>query len=197
MLTNADVCWCMLTYTDVCGRMVTQADVCVCQVEVFRRKQKRRHNPWFVYTLYSREYIHTYIHTFNVCWRVLTCADMWWRVVTYAVVCWRMTYADVCWRMPTYADVCWRMLTYAYEAGAWISSTLSSWQVHYLCMSLSIIHLLYLYIIPMYIYDTYVCMYVCMYIYVYSYIYTYVYMYICIIYTHTSYNIHIVCSGQE
>jgi hypothetical protein len=66
-----------------------------------------------------------------VCCRMLT--DACWRVPTYADVCcadvcWRMlTYADVCWRMLTYANVCWRMLTCADECYIHSTQTTGSW----------------------------------------------------------------------
>jgi hypothetical protein len=71
-------------------------------------------------------------HCGDVCWRMLTYADVcWhadvcWRMLTYADVCW---HADVCWRVLTYADVCWRMLTYADVCGGGrtSASSLSSW----------------------------------------------------------------------
>jgi hypothetical protein len=116
----------MLTYADVCYIHIFQVSI-----------QKLVHARMIIYIrmlcICWRILTYAiYIHIFQVSIQRLVQARMLemaqrqeevcWRMLTYADVCWRiLTYADVCWRMPRMLkmaqrqeEVCWRMLTYIY-----------------------------------------------------------------------------------
>jgi hypothetical protein len=98
MLTYADVCWRMLTYADVCLGMLRYADVCwgmLTYADVCWRMQEADGWCRFSFAWGGR----------NNGWWCQYCrrARLLWlgRLFIYSM----LTYADVCWRMLTYANI--------------------------------------------------------------------------------------------